>query len=116
MTVTAGAVPIEVTLRGTVGRFSAEYAREKVGAALQVAPGRVQHVQIVLDFRRSHVAGGPASVEVIAELEGHPISAQAVAPTMREAIDAAEPRLRRQLVEARRRTRTQARRAKKPLS
>lgn len=110
MTVTAGAVPIEVTLRGNVGRFSAEYAREKVTQALQVAPGHVQHVRVVLDFRRSHVAGGPASVEVVLELDGAPVTATAVAPTMREAIDAAEPRLRRQLREARSRARSRARR------
>jgi ribosome-associated translation inhibitor RaiA len=111
MTVTTGAVPIEVTQRGNVGRFCAEYAREKVEAAIQVASGHVQHVHIVLDFRRSHVAGGPATVDVVAELDGRPISAQAVAPTMREAIDAAGPRLRRQLVDSRSRIRSQARRA-----
>lgn len=109
MTVTTDTVPTEVTLRGNVGRFSAQYAREKVGAALRVAPGHVEHIRIVLDYRRSQVAGGPASVELVAELDGRTITAQAVASTMREAIDVAEPRLRRQLVDARNRARTRAR-------
>jgi ribosome-associated translation inhibitor RaiA len=110
MTVTTDTVPTEVTLRGNVGRFSAQYAREKVGAALRVAPGHVEQVRIVLDYRRSQVAGGPASVEVVAELDGRTITAQAVASTMREAIDVAVPRLRRQLVHARTRTWSRSRR------
>lgn len=110
MTIGTGALPIEITLRGKVGGFSADYAREKVWKALQVVTGPVGPVHVVLDFRRSQIAGCPASVDVVAEIDGRTVTATAVAPTMREAIDAAEPRLRRQLVDSKDRARSRTRR------
>lgn len=109
MTVTAGTFPIEVTLRGRVGRYIGEYAQAKVAAALRVAEGRVLGARVVLDVRRSHTDGA-AIAEALVDLAGQTVSVRASAPTMVEAIDQVEARLRRRLVETRDRARTQARR------
>jgi ribosome-associated translation inhibitor RaiA len=113
MTVVEKSVPIEVTLRGRVGRYIGEYAQAKVAAALTVAPGHVEGARLVLDVRRSH-ADGVALAEAVVVLDGRTVTAKSSAPTMLEAVDRVEARLRRQLLELRSRTRDRARRGPRP--
>lgn len=112
MAVVERSVPIEVTLRGHVGHYIGEYAQAKVAAALAAAEGHVLGARVVLDVRRSH-ADGTAVAEAVVDLDGRSVTAKASAPTMLEAVDRVEARLRRQLVDVRSRARDRARRPRR---
>ncbi len=99
-------VPIEVTLRGNVGSFAGGYARDKVSHALAVAHGPVLHTHVVLDWRHDPALERPAVAEVGTDVNGTRLRAKASAPTMREAVDELEHRLRHQLVHVQERERT----------
>ena len=94
--VLTGTVEIEVTLRGTVAEASVGYAKAKVAQALVFAHRPVRRVHVALDHHDSAVER-PASVDVVVDVGGLIVYAQAEAPTMREAIDTVERRLRGQL-------------------
>jgi ribosomal subunit interface protein len=110
MVLEAGEVPVEVTLRGNIGDGVSAYAREKVQHALRATQGPVLRAHMVLDWSHDPAVEHRAVAEVSALVDGLGISATATAPTMVEAIDAAEAKLRRQLVHQRDRRRTRRRR------
>jgi ribosome-associated translation inhibitor RaiA len=109
MSVIAERVPVEVTLRGNVGGFAGDYARGKVAAALEVSPAPVLHAHVVLDWTHDPGMQRPALAEVTADVNGTAVRARTSAPTMNEAVDELESRLRRQLVRLRDRARTRHR-------
>ena len=109
MSVTAEPVPVDVTLRGNVGEFAGEYAREKVAGALEVAPAPVLHAHVVLDWTHDPGMPRPARAEATVDVNGTAVRARTSAPTMNEAVDELEARLRRQLVQLRDRARTRHR-------
>ncbi|WP_056927407.1 ribosome hibernation promotion factor [Nocardioides sp. Soil805] len=99
-------VRVEVTTRGNVGSFAGDYARERVSSALAVAHGPVLHAHVVLDWRHDPALERPAVAEAGADVDGTRLRAKASAPTMREAVDELEHRLRRRLVQLHERERT----------
>jgi ribosome-associated translation inhibitor RaiA len=106
MSTSARPVPIEVTLRGNVGPFAGEYARDKVATALTFARTPVLHAHVVLEWRHDPALERPAVAEVGADVKGTRVRAKASASTMREAVDELEHRLRSQLVQLQERRRT----------
>lgn len=109
MSVAAQPLPVEVTLRDNVGSFAGDYARRKVTAALSVARGPVLFVHVVLDHHHDPALHLRASAEVTAQVDGHVLRARTAAPTMREAVDALDERLRHRLVRLQGRERTRHR-------
>jgi ribosomal subunit interface protein len=109
MAVTASPVPVEVTLRDNVGDFAAAYARDKVSQALEVVHEPVLYAHVVLDWRHNPAMERHALVKVSVDVNGSTVHAKTTAPTMNEAVDDAEDRLRRQLVQLRDRNRTRHR-------
>ncbi|HET7691131.1 MAG TPA: HPF/RaiA family ribosome-associated protein [Nocardioidaceae bacterium] len=105
MSVTAQPAAVEVTLRDDVGTFAGDYARAKIGGALKVADGRIRRAHVVLDWGHDPAVERPALAEVSVDVDGLLVRAKTAAPTMPEAIDALEDRLRRQLVSAQDRNR-----------
>lgn len=106
MSVTAQPVPVDVTLRGNVGSFAGEYARDKISTALAVGHVPVRDARAVLDWRRDPALERPAVAEASADVDGRPVRAKTSAATMPEAVDDLADRLRRQLVRLQDRTRT----------
>jgi ribosomal subunit interface protein len=109
MTVTAQPIPVHVTLRGHAGRHDRDYARTKVEQALAVAPGAVLRAHVVLERRPDPAVRRQARAEATVDVAGTTLRAHAVEPTMHEAVDELEARLRRQLVRMRDRSRTRHR-------
>lgn len=109
MSVTASPVPIEVTLRGNVGDFAAGYARDKVSQALEVVHEPVLYAHVVLDWTHDPAMERHALVTVSVDVNGSRVHAKTTAPSMNEAVDEVEDRLRRQLVQLRDRSRTRHR-------
>jgi ribosome-associated translation inhibitor RaiA len=105
MAVHAGTGPVEVTLRGNVGSYAGENARDKVSRALAVAHRPVRHTHVVLEWRHDRALERPALVEVSADVDGTMLRAKASGTTMQEAVDELERRLRRRLVQLQERDR-----------
>ena len=106
---TARPVPVEVTLRGNVGDFAGDYARDKVAHALTVAHEPVLHAHVVLDWRHDPGMERRALVKATVDVNGTTVHAKTTASTMNEAVDELESRLRRQLVHLQERSRTRHR-------
>jgi ribosome-associated translation inhibitor RaiA len=98
-------VPVEVTLRGNVGPLAGENARGKVSKALAVAQGPVRHTHLVLEWRHDPALHRPAVATVSVDIDGTRLRARATGPTMQDAVDELEHRLRRQLVQLQERDR-----------
>ena len=109
MSVTSKSVQVEVTLRGNVGEFAGDYARGKISSALEVARDPVLHARVVLDWKRDPALERPALAEVSVDVKGKTVRARTTAPTMNEAVDELDLRLRRQLVDLQDRERTRHR-------
>lgn len=109
MSFTAEPLPVEVTLRGNVGEYAGEYARDKIAAALDVAHEPVLHAHVVLDFSHDPGLERRAVAEVTVDVNGTTVRAKTSAPTMNEAVDDLEYRLRRQLVRLKDRSQTRHR-------
>lgn len=109
MSVTANPVPVEVTLRGNVGDFAGDYARDKISHALEVAHEPVLYAHVVLDWTHDPAMERHALVKVTVDVNGTTVHAKTTAPTMNEAVDDLEYRLRRQLVQLQDRSRTRHR-------
>ncbi len=109
MSVAPQSMPIEVTLRGNVGEFAGGYARDKVATALEVAHRPVLHAHVVLDFRHDPGLERRAVAEATVDANGTTVRAKTAAPTMNEAVDDLEYRLRRQLVQLKERNQTRHR-------
>ncbi|HWU33276.1 MAG TPA: HPF/RaiA family ribosome-associated protein [Marmoricola sp.] len=97
MTTSTDLLPVSVTLRGNVGPGTADYARSKVHTALEDVGGSVRNVSVVLDWQRNPALLCPARAEASADIDGTLIRAKSVRPTMQEAIDELEDRLRRRV-------------------
>lgn len=110
MTSTKKPIPVAVTLRGNVGEYAGEYARNKITTALGVAHGPVLTAHVVLDWRHNPAAESHAIAEASANVDGLTVRAKTAAPTMPEAVDDLEYRLRRQLAQLQDRNRTRHRR------
>ena len=109
MSITADSLPIEVTLRGNVGDFAGDYARDKIAAALEVTHEPVLRGHVVLDFSHDPGLERQALAAVTVDVNGTTIRAKTSARTMNEAVDDLEYRLRRQLVQLKDRSRTRHR-------
>ncbi|NYD43430.1 ribosome hibernation promotion factor [Nocardioides panaciterrulae] len=109
MTVPAGSAAIEVTARGEVDARMRAYAEEKVGVALAVARDPIMRAHVVLGLRHDPAVKVPATAEATVDVGGTVLRAQAAAPSMTEAIDELESRLRRRLTQLQDRTRTRHR-------
>ena len=108
-TVSDETVPVQVTLRGEVGGGEGEYARVKVERLLDVVRTAVLHAHVVLERRNDPALTRPAKVEATVVVGGTTVRARALAPTMTEAVDEMEARLRRRLVQLEERFRTRHR-------
>lgn len=109
MSMAAESVPIQVTLRGNVGDFPGEYARGKISSALEVAHEPVLYAHVVLDWAHDPAMVRHALAGVTVDVNGTTVRAKTTAPTMNEAVDDLEYRLRRQLVQLQDRSRTRHR-------
>lgn len=109
MSVSAGSIPVQVTLRGNVGPGAGEYAQSKVQAALSTAGNPVLQASVVLDWRPNPAVEKPALVEASVNVNGTMIRAKSSAPTMPEAVDDLEDKLRRQVVQLHERARERRR-------
>ncbi|OIJ25496.1 ribosome hibernation promotion factor [Nocardioides luteus] len=114
MALTKEPIPVTVTLRGNVGEYAGKYARSKISTALGVAHGPVLQAHVVLDWRHNPAAENHAIAEASANVDGLMVRAKAAAPTMPEAVDELEYRLRRQLAHLQDRNRTRHRRTRTP--
>ena len=106
---TTDVAPLEVTLRGNVGDLAGATAAETVTRALEHAPGPVLKAHLVLDWLPDPAVERPALAEVNVDVNGRLVRAKAAAPTMSEAVDELDQRLRRQLAELHELRRTQQR-------
>ncbi len=86
--------PIQVQCRGTAPRWLALYAREKVAAALGRTGRPVLRAQVRLDRSSDPAVPRPAVAKVEIVLNGDVVRAHAAAPTLTEAIDLMQDRLR----------------------
>lgn len=109
MTLSVESVPVEVTLRGNVGSGAGNYARGKVSAVLGTAYRPVRYAKVVLDWRHNPAVERHAIAEATIDVDGTVVRAKCAAPTMTEAVDEVESRLRRQLVQLRDRTKSRFR-------
>jgi ribosome-associated translation inhibitor RaiA len=109
MTISTSSIPVQVTRRGNVGSGTVPYVRRKVRRALGVGREPVRYARVVLDWRRDPAIERPALAEATVDVDGTIVRATSIAPTMLEAVDDLEERLRRQLVHLEDRTRTRHR-------
>ncbi len=101
--------PVRTVVRGEVPRAEREYAEDKVRHASRHAPGPVRSARIVLEHRPDPALDRPAKAEATIDVDGTPVRAQALAPSMREAVDLLAGRLDRRLVQVGERRRTRHR-------
>lgn len=109
MSVSTSSIPVQVTRRGNVGSGTVPYARKKIQSALRLGREPVRYAHVVLDWRRDPAIDRPALAEATVDVDGTIVQATSIAPTMVEAVDDLEERLRRQLVHLEDRTRTRHR-------
>ncbi len=110
MSVSKESVPVQVTLRGEVGGGEGEYARVKVEQALGVVRAMrcctPTSSWSAATTRRSHVPPRPRPRSTSGVRRSGPTRSR---PTMTEAVDELEARLRRRLVQLEDRSRTRHR-------
>lgn len=94
---TATPVSVEVTVRGQLPPGAAEYAREKVGKLIRLAPEPVLFARARLTRDGNPAVPRPVVAQANLDVNGRLVRAQADAPTVEEAIDLLEAKLRRQL-------------------
>jgi ribosome-associated translation inhibitor RaiA len=88
---------ITVTTRGTVTGNAADYAAEKVGRVLELAPMPVLQVRVELHQHSNPSLERPSLAKASVDVNGQHVRAQASGAAMEEAIDLVEARLRRRL-------------------
>lgn len=86
--------PIQVQCHGSAPRRLSSYAREKVSAALGRTARPVLRARVWLDRSSDPAVPEPAVAKVEIVLNGDVVRAHAVAPTLTEAIDVMQDRLR----------------------
>lgn len=99
-----------ISTHGRVSDAERAYARDKAAHLIRFAPGPVLDVQIRLRREPDPARERPAVAEASLDVDGHPVRSQVAAPTMREAIDLLEARLRRRLERLSDRARSRQRR------
>lgn len=95
MTSTLDVVHVEAAT--DVDAADVEYARDKVDAALRIASEPVLYVRVRLSRLGNRSVEQPAMAEVTLDHNGRLVRVQAAGPTMREAIDRMDTRLRGRL-------------------
>jgi ribosomal subunit interface protein len=85
----------QVVVRGDVSPEMVAYAREKLVAVAEHAPGPVLEAEVHLDHHADPARDRPHHVEVALSLNGRVVRAHRSAATMSEAIDNATKRLER---------------------
>jgi hypothetical protein len=88
---------ITVQMHGRMPRYSEDYAREKVAALVEHVREPVLHARVRLTSLRDPAVERPAIAQANLDVNGRLVRAHAAAPTMREAIDALQRRLRDRL-------------------
>ncbi len=91
------ALEVQLTARGAVGSALEGYAEEKVRAAAKHAPRPVLFARVALTAIDNPSVERPAVAKASLDVSGRQVRAHVAAPTMREAIDELETRLRRRL-------------------
>lgn len=86
-----------VSTQGKVPHGAVEYAKRKVESLYRAAPRPVLHASIRLEHETNPGLERPATAEASLDLSGRSVRAKVAAPTMHEAVDLLEDRLRRQL-------------------
>jgi len=84
-----------IVVRGDVPDQMVAYAREKLIAAVDHAPGTALDVELRLEHHADPARERPYVAEMTVDLDGRVVRAHRHAPTMTEAIDRAIARLRR---------------------
>lgn len=98
MTKTTAQVPtVQVEVGDDVAREQLRYAREKVTAALRHAPEPVLYARVRLRYAGDRAVARPAVAQVVADCNGRTVRTEYDAPTMHEAVDGLQARLRRRL-------------------
>jgi ribosome-associated translation inhibitor RaiA len=90
---------VEVSSSGRVTRQDRAHARDKIARALRVAPRPVLRATARLWVDANPSLERPAIVKVRADMGGRVVRSHVAATNMRDAIDLAEHRLRRQLAD-----------------
>ena len=80
--------------RGDVPPSTMDYAREKVGAVLRLAPAPVLFARVTLAQETSPDIQRPALAKAALDVNGQPVRAHVAAATLPEAIDLLEAKLR----------------------
>ena len=90
---------VELSTSGRVPARARSYATERIEKVLTEIGRPVLHTSIRLEQAEDPARERPSSVRVMIDLDGEPVRAQVRAPTMGEAVDLLEARLRRRLEE-----------------
>jgi len=93
----ATAAPVEVTTRGRTPAYLVEYARDKVLQACRHTSEPILHVRIKLTVPAEPATPRPALAEANVDINGRPLRTRAAAPSLREAVDLLQDRLRHRL-------------------
>ena len=93
----AATVDVQVATAGKIPARAADYAREKIGALLHLAPGPVLSARVRLTQHGDPAARHPVVAQANLDVNGRPVRAQAQADSSHEAIDRLEARLRTRL-------------------
>jgi ribosome-associated translation inhibitor RaiA len=86
-----------IVVQGDVDDRTLEYAREKLVAVAQHAPRPVRRTELRLIQHTDPARERPCHVEMTVDLDGTVVRAHRRAPTMFEAVDRSEARLRRRI-------------------
>jgi len=88
---------VEVVSHGQVPADLVEYAREKMIGLARYTGEPVLHLRIKLATSHDPAVARPAEAQVDVDVNGRLLRAHAAAPTLRQAIDLTQDRLRRRL-------------------
>ncbi len=98
----AGSEPVEVEVvvqtHGKVRGVDRAYVHDKVLRACDRAPGKVRFARVDLTEHGDPARERPATANAELDVDGHVLRARAAAPTMHEAVDLLESRLRARVV------------------
>jgi ribosome-associated translation inhibitor RaiA len=84
----------QVYVRGPIPTGQVDYARSKVAGAFRIAPRPVLFVRLSIEKSADPGGGRPYTVRVHADVSGVDLHARASAPTVTEAADLVQRRLR----------------------
>jgi ribosome-associated translation inhibitor RaiA len=90
-------VPIQVQVTGERTPHIAEYAEQRVRSAFPYAHEPVLNARVRVTRHGDPAVASPVTAQANLDVTGHPVRAQAPAPTAREAVDRLHDRLRRRL-------------------